>query len=401
MLTSIAIILLMGLLLGKIFNVFKLPSLLGYIFTGVIISPYALNIVDESLLNIASQIRQIALVVILTRAGLLLNIKELKKVGRPAILMCFLPACFEILSVIIIGPVLFGITRVEAAIVGSVIAAVSPAVIVPRMIKLIEERYGQEHAIPQLILAGASVDDVFVIVIFTAMTALEAAGDFSLISFTKIPISILTGIFVGGVVGYGLVLFFKRKHIRDTTKVLIIISISFLLLELEHKINDIIPMSGLLAIMSLGVVVKNKYEALAIRIQIKYNKLWLGAEIMLFVLVGVTVNLKYVMDAGILTIILILFALASRMIGVFVCLIKTNFSFKEKFFCMIAYTPKATVQAGIGAVPLAMGLNCGQIVLTIAVMSIIITAPFGAIAIDNLYAKLLRNCGENEKRNSF
>ena len=233
------------------------------------------------------------------------------------------------------------------------------------------------------------------------MTALEAAGDFSLISFTKIPISILTGIFVGGVVGYGLVLFFKRKHIRDTTKVLIIISISFLLLELENKINDIIPMSGLLAIMSLGVVVKNKYEALAIRIQIKYNKLWLGAEIMLFVLVGVTVNLKYVMDAGILTIILILFALASRMIGVFVCLIKTNFSFKEKFFCMIAYTPKATVQAGIGAVPLAMGLNCGQIVLTIAVMSIIITAPFGAIAIDNLYAKLLRNCGENEKRNSF
>lgn len=401
MLTSIAIILLMGLLLGKIFNVFKLPSLLGYILTGVIISPYALNIVDESLLNIASQIRQIALVVILTRAGLSLNIKELKKVGRPAILMCFLPACFEILSVIIIGPVLFGITRVEAAIVGSVIAAVSPAVIVPRMIKLIEERYGQEHAIPQLILAGASVDDVFVIVIFTAMTALEAAGDFSLISFTKIPISILTGIFVGGVVGYGLVLFFKRKHIRDTTKVLILISISFLLLELENKINDIIPMSGLLAIMSLGVVVKYKYEALAIRIQTKYNKLWLGAEIMLFVLVGVTVNLKYVMDAGILTIILILFALASRMIGVFVCLIKTNLSFKEKFFCMIAYTPKATVQAGIGAVPLAMGLNCGQIVLTIAVMSIIITAPFGAIAIDNLYAKLLRNCGENEKRNSF
>lgn len=401
MLTSIAIIFLMGLLLGKIFNVFKLPSLLGYILTGVIISPYALNIVDESLLNIASQIRQIALVVILTRAGLSLNIKELKKVGRPAILMCFLPACFEILSVIIIGPVLFGITRVEAAIVGSVIAAVSPAVIVPRMIKLIEERYGQEHAIPQLILAGASVDDVFVIVIFTAMTALEAAGDFSLISFTKIPISILTGIFVGGVVGYGLVLLFKRKHIRDTTKVLIIISISFLLLELEHKINDIIPMSGLLAIMSLGVVVKYKYEALAIRIQTKYNKLWLGAEIMLFVLVGVTVNLKYVMDAGILTIILILFALASRMIGVFVCLIKTNLSFKEKIFCMIAYTPKATVQAGIGAVPLAMGLNCGQIVLTIAVMSIIITAPFGAIAIDNLYAKLLRNCGENEKRNSF
>lgn len=390
MLTSISIIILLGLSLGKIFNNLKLPSLLGYILTGIIISPYAMNLIDTSLLNIAPQLRQIALVIILTRAGLSLNINTLKKVGRPALLMCFLPACFEILSVIVIGPLLFGITIVEAAIVGSVIAAVSPAIIVPRMINLIEEGYGEKHSIPQLVLAGASVDDVFVIVVFTAMTALEASGEFTALSFVKIPISIVSGIIVGAIVGIVLVQLFKKNHIRDTIKVLIIISISFLLLELENSISDYIPISGLLAIMSMGVIIKLNYEILAERIQTKYNKLWAGAEIMLFVLVGATVNMKYVADAGILTVIMILAALVFRMIGVFVCLIKTELTMKEKIFCMIAYTPKATVQAGIGAVPLAMGLNCGQMVLTIAVMSIIITAPFGAIAIDKTYKKLLK-----------
>ena len=390
MLTSISIIILLGLSLGKLFNNLKLPSLLGYILTGIIISPYAMNLIDTSLLNIAPQLRQIALVIILTRAGLSLNINTLKKVGRPALLMCFLPACFEILSVIVIGPLLFGITIVEAAIVGSVIAAVSPAIIVPRMINLIEEGYGEKHSIPQLVLAGASVDDVFVIVVFTAMTALEASGEFTALSFVKIPISIVSGIIVGAIVGIVLVQLFKKNHIRDTIKVLIIISISFLLLELENSISDYIPISGLLAIMSMGVIIKLNYEILAERIQTKYNKLWAGAEIMLFVLVGATVNMKYVADAGILTVIMILAALVFRMIGVFVCLIKTELTMKEKIFCMIAYTPKATVQAGIGAVPLAMGLNCGQMVLTIAVMSIIITAPFGAIAIDKTYKKLLK-----------
>lgn len=390
MLTSISIIILLGLSLGKIFNNLKLPSLLGYILTGIVLSPYAMNQIDTSLLNIAPQLRQIALVIILTRAGLSLNINTLKKVGRPALLMCFLPACFEILSVIVIGPLLFGITIVEAAIVGSVIAAVSPAIIVPRMINLIEEGYGEKHSIPQLVLAGASVDDVFVIVIFTAMTALEASGEFTALSFVKIPISIVSGIIVGAIVGIVLVQLFKKNHIRDTIKVLIIISISFLLLELENSISDYIPISGLLAIMSMGVIIKLNYEILAERIQTKYNKLWTGAEIMLFVLVGATVNMKYVADAGILTVIMILAALVFRMIGVFVCLIKTELTMKEKIFCMIAYTPKATVQAGIGAVPLAMGLNCGQMVLTIAVMSIIITAPFGAIVIDKTYKKLLK-----------
>lgn len=390
MLTSISIIILLGLSLGKIFNNLKLPSLLGYILTGIVLSPYAMNLIDTSLLNIAPQLRQIALLIILTRAGLSLNINTLKKVGRPALLMCFLPACFEILSVIVIGPLLFGITIVEAAIVGSVIAAVSPAIIVPRMINLIEEGYGEKHSIPQLVLAGASVDDVFVIVVFTAMTALEASGEFTALSFVKIPISIVSGIIVGAIVGIVLVQLFKKNHIRDTIKVLIIISISFLLLELENSISDYIPISGLLAIMSMGVIIKLNYEILAERIQTKYNKLWVGAEIMLFVLVGATVNMKYVADAGILTVIMILAALVFRMIGVFVCLIKTELTMKEKIFCMIAYTPKATVQAGIGAVPLAMGLNCGQMVLTIAVMSIIITAPFGAIAIDKTYKKLLK-----------
>lgn len=390
MLTSISIIILLGLSLGKLFNNLKLPSLLGYILTGIVLSPYAMNLIDTSLLNIAPQLRQIALVIILTRAGLSLNINTLKKVGRPALLMCFLPACFEILSVIVIGPLLFGITIVEAAIVGSVIAAVSPAIIVPRMINLIEEGYGEKHSIPQLVLAGASVDDVFVIVVFTAMTALEASGEFTALSFVKIPISIVSGIIVGAIVGIVLVQLFKKNHIRDTIKVLIIISISFLLLELENSISDYIPISGLLAIMSMGVIIKLNYEILAERIQTKYNKLWAGAEIMLFVLVGATVNMKYVADAGILTVIMILAALVFRMIGVFVCLIKTELTMKEKIFCMIAYTPKATVQAGIGAVPLAMGLNCGQMVLTIAVMSIIITAPFGAIAIDKTYKKLLK-----------
>lgn len=390
MLTSISIIILLGLSLGKIFNNLKLPSLLGYILTGIVLSPYAMNLIDTSLLNIAPQLIQIALVIILTRAGLSLNINTLKKVGRPALLMCFLPACFEILSVIVIGPLLFGITIVEAAIVGSVIAAVSPAIIVPRMINLIEEGYGEKHSIPQLVLAGASVDDVFVIVVFTAMTALEASGEFTALSFVKIPISIVSGIIVGAIVGIVLVQLFKKNHIRDTIKVLIIISISFLLLELENSISDYIPISGLLAIMSMGVIIKLNYEILAERIQTKYNKLWAGAEIMLFVLVGATVNMKYVADAGILTVIMILAALVFRMIGVFVCLIKTELTMKEKIFCMIAYTPKATVQAGIGAVPLAMGLNCGQMVLTIAVMSIIITAPFGAIAIDKTYKKLLK-----------
>lgn len=385
MLTSLAIIFLLGLLMGSIFNKLKLPSLMGMIFTGILLSPYAFNLLDDKILSISPDLRQLALVIILTRAGLSLDVKDLKKVGRPAVLMCFVPACFEILAVVMIAPKLLGVTVLEAAIMGAVVAAVSPAIIVPRMINLIEQKIGKENSIPQLIMAGASVDDIFVIVLFTAFTDLAKGGDMSLSSFAQIPISIIMGVLVGVLMATVLIKIFKKVHLRDSIKVIIILSVSFLLIELQNSLESIIPMSGLLAIMSMGILIKAKYEMLAVRLSNKYNKLWLAAEIVLFVLVGATVNVQYVITAGIPVVIVILFALMIRMIGVFVCLIKTKLSKKERLFCMIAYTPKATVQAAIGGMPLAMGLSCGNIVLTVAVLAILITAPFGAIGIDSTY----------------
>lgn len=389
MLTSIAMILLLGLLIGWIFSKLRLPSLLGMVAVGIILSPHALDLIDESVLGISSELRQIALVIILTRAGLSLDISDLKKVGRPAALMSFVPACVEILGTVILAPLLLGVTILEAAIMGSVIAAVSPAVVVPRMIRLIEEGYGTNKKIPQMILAGASVDDVFVIVVFTVFTALASTGEVSVTSFTKIPISIVLGIILGGCIGMLLVIFFKKCHMRDSIKILIILSVSFLILEVENILQGYVPVSGLLAIMSMGIIIKQKYDVLALRLSAKYNKLWLGAEVFLFVLVGATVNLRYVASAGISAILLILLALLFRMVGVAVSLLKTDLSKRERLFCMVAYTPKATVQAAIGAIPLSMGLECGNMVLTVAVLSILITAPFGAICVDNLYKKLL------------
>lgn len=389
MLTSIAIILLFGLLVGWLFSKMKLPSLLGMILVGIVLSPHCLNLVDESILTISGDLRQIALVIILTRAGLSLNLADLKKVGHPAILMCFVPACIEMLGTLIFAPLLLGVSLLDAAIIGSVMAAVSPAVIVPRMIKLIEDGYGTGKSIPQLILAGASVDDVFVIVVFTALTTLATTGEASAMSFVQIPTSILLGILLGGVVGLGLVWFFKKFHIRDSIKVLIILSISFLLLELQTRLEDIVSISGLLAIMSMGIAINQTYDVLAKRLSVKYNKLWLGAEIFLFVLVGIAVDLKYALAAGVTVIALVVLALTFRMIGVAISLAKTELNKKERLFCAVAYTPKATVQAALGTVPLAMGLACGEMVLTVAVISILITAPFGAICVDNLYRKLL------------
>lgn len=389
MLTSIAMILLLGLFMGWIFSRMKLPSLIGMVIVGIILSPHALNLIDESILTISADLRRIALVIILTRAGLSLNIEELKRVGRPAVLMCFVPACVEILGTMLLAPRLLGVSLLDAVIIGSVIAAVSPAVIVPRMIRLIEEGYGKEKSIPQLILAGASVDDVFVIVLFTAFTALAATGEMSFTSFVQIPVSIVLGILFGGVVGMAFIAFFKKFHMRDSIKILIVLSVSFLMLELESQLEGVVAFSGLLAIMSMGMVIKQKYDVLARRLSVKYNKLWLGAEVFLFVLVGATVDLKYVAMAGAAAVVLILAALAFRMTGVALSLVKTDLSKKERLFCMIAYTPKATVQAAIGAIPLSMGLECGNIVLTVAVLSILITAPFGAVCVDNLYKKLL------------
>lgn len=389
MLTSIAIILLLGLLVGWFFSKIKLPGLMGMILVGIVLGPHCLNLVDESILAISGDLRQIALVIILTRAGLSLNLSDLKKVGRPAVLMCFLPACVEMLGTIIFAPLLLGVSLLDAAIIGSVIAAVSPAVIVPRMIRLIEEGYGKEKSIPQLILAGASVDDVFVIVVFTALTTLASTGELSGTSFLQIPVSIVLGILLGALVGVGLVWFFKKNHMRDSVKVLIILSVSFLLLEVQNRLEGIVPVSGLLAIMSMGILINQRYDVLAKRLSVKYNKLWLGAEIFLFVLVGMAVDLSYALAAGIMVILLVVMALLFRMLGVVLSLIKTKLTSKERLFCAVAYTPKATVQAAIGTIPLAMGLECGSMVLTVAVVSILLTAPLGALLVDNLYKRLL------------
>lgn len=388
MLFSIAIILLLGIIFGGIFNKLKLPSLLGMIIVGIIISPHSLNLIDKSIINISSDIRQIALVIILTRAGLSLDLKDLKKVGRPAFLMCFVPAIFEIIGAIILAPIIFGVSILEAAIIGSVIAAVSPAVIVPRMIKMMEEGYGTKKSIPQLILAGASVDDIFVIVVFTALLSLAKTGEISMYSIAQVPTSIFLGVLLGVISGYLLIKIFKIFHIRDSIKILIILSVSFLLIELQKAVEKEVSISALLAIMSIGIMIKQRYTTLAVRLSIKYNKLWVGAEIFLFVLVGMTVDLKYVAMTGLGAVLLVLSALIFRAIGVYISLAKTNMTKEERRFCVMAYIPKATVQAAIGSIPYSMGLACGEIVLTVAVLSILITAPLGAVGIDRLYKRI-------------
>lgn len=390
MLTSIALIILLGLFIGSIFTKLKLPSLVGMILTGIILGPHMLNLLDSSIIGISYELRQIALVIILTRAGLALDIKDFKKVGRPAILMCFIPATLEILGFIILGPKLLNLPILDSAILGTVIAAVSPAVIVPRMLKLMEEGYGTNKSIPQLILAGASVDDIFVIVLFTSFTSIATTGsNFSISSIIEIPISIIIGIILGILTGIVLVYLFKKIHIRDSIKILIILSVSFLFITVEDLLKGFIPISGLLAVMSLGATILKIYSKLARRISNKYSKLWVGAEVFLFVLVGASVDIKYAMNSGIITIILILGALVFRIFGVLLSLIKTEMNFKERLFSAIGYMPKATVQAAIGALPLSMGLASGEIILTVAVLSIIITAPLGATLIDNTYKKLL------------
>jgi solute carrier family 9B (sodium/hydrogen exchanger), member 1/2 len=391
MLLSLALIFLCGLFLGSICKKIRIPSLLGMLITGIILGPFALNLLDESILSLSADIRQIALIIILTRAGLALDINDLKKVGRPAILMCFIPACFEILGMIILAPRLLGISVLDAAIMGAVVGAVSPAVIVPKMLHLMETKYGTDKSIPQLILAGASVDDVFVIVLFTAFISLAQGKSITPLSFVQIPISIITGMLFGIMLGILLSLYFKRFHMRDSVKVILILCISFLLVSLEKVIKGFIPFSGLLAIMSMGAALQKKRFEVASRLSVKFSKLWVAAEVILFVLVGATVDLKYAVSAGFAAIFLIFGALVFRMMGVLCCLIKTKLTMKEIIFCMIAYMPKATVQAAIGAIPLSLGLSCGKIVLTVAVLAIIITAPLGAFGIDLTYKKFLSN----------
>ncbi len=340
-------------------------------------------------MDVSTDLRQIALIIILIRAGLNLDIKDLKKVGRPAILMCFVPACFEIAGMLILAPGLLGISLLDAAIMGSVIAAVSPAVVVPRMLNLMESGYGRMKNIPQMIMAGASVDDVFVIVLFTAFTGLAQSGSISLTHFLKIPSSIVFGLIGGVMAGLILSILFTRFHIRDTGKVIIILSVSFLLVALEHAMNGIVGFSGLLAVMALGASIQQKKYEVSKRLSGKFSKLWVGAEVILFVLVGAAVNIKYAFDAGILPILLIVGVMIFRIAGVYISLLGTKLNYKEKIFSCFAYMPKATVQAAIGGLPLAMGLASGEIILTAAVTSIIITAPIGALLVDRSYKKLL------------
>lgn len=390
MLLSIALILMVGMALGWVCKKMKLPSLLGMLVTGILLGPYVFDLIDASILSISSEIRKIALIIILTRAGLSLDISGLKKMGRPAVMMCFVPASFELIGMILLAPKLLGLSMLEAAIMGAVLAAVSPAVVVPRMVKLMEEGYGTKEGIPQLILAGASVDDVYVIVLFTTFINMIQGNGVSVIRFVNIPVSIVLGILIGFISGWMLSKYFEKVHIRDTIKILIILSWSFVLVAIEDALNTPITFSALIAIMFIGVALQKYRGEVSIRLSAKYNKLWVTAEVFLFVLVGATVNIYYLGNVGMKALIVIVGALVLRMLGVFVCLLGTSLNFKERVFSMMAYTPKATVQAAIGGIPLSLGLGCGDIVLTVAVLAIVLTAPLGAFAIDLSYKKLLR-----------
>lgn len=390
MLLSIALIFTVGLILGEIFGKIKLPKFLGMIITGIILGPFVFDMISDDILNVSSELRTIALVVILLRAGLSLDISDLKKIGRPAILMSFIPATLEIIAVIIFAPLLFDISLIEAAILGSVLAAVSPAVIVPKMIKLMKEKQGQEKRIPHLIMASASVDDIYVIVLFTSFITMYQTGDFSLGSLALIPIAIIFGVLVGIIVGVVLSNFFAVFRVRDTIKVLIILATSFFVLAFEEYINQFIPMSALLSVMVIGITYLNQSEERALRLREKFDKVWVFAELVLFVLVGAAVDIKIAIGAGVFALLLLVIELLFRVTGVQLSLIKTELNIKERTFAGISYIPKATVQAAIGAIPLALGVESGELILAIAVLSIIITAPLGALGIDLTYKKLLK-----------
>lgn len=389
MLLSISFILLIGMSMSWICKKIRLPGLLGMLITGIVLGPYALNLLDQSILGISADLRKIALIIILTRAGLGLDIASLKKIGRPAFLMCFVPATFELAGMLLLAPGLMGVTLMEAAVMGAVLAAVSPAVVVPRMVKLMEEGYGVKEGIPQLILAGASVDDVYVIVLFSTFSGMMQGEGASVIRFVNIPVSIILGMIIGLTIGVLLAFYFQKVHIRDTAKVLIILGISFLLAAAEDSLTTPVTFSALIAIMFIGVGLQRKREAVAKRLAVKYGKLWVAAEVFLFVLVGATVNIGYLGRVGVRALLMIAGALLFRMAGVWVCLLGTGLKTGEKAFTMLAYTPKATVQAAIGGIPLALGFACGDTVLTVAVLAIVLTAPLGAFAIDLSYRKLL------------
>ena len=402
MLTSLAFIFLVGLAAAAICQQLKLPRIIGMLITGIILGPYVLDLLDPSILSISSELRQMALIIILLKAGLSLDLSDLKKVGRPAVLMSFVPASFEILAFFLFASHILGIKPIEAAVMGAVLAAVSPAIVVPRMVRLMDQNYGTDKSIPQLILAGASCDDIFVIVLFSTFSNITQGGNAHLMDFVNIPVSILFGIVLGGITGYLLSLYFETAHahkhcVRNSMKVIIVLGISFLLMAIETWMKDIVSISGLLAVVSMACLLKIKSTTfVSKRLSDKFGKLWLAAEVILFVLVGAAVDIRYTLNAGGAAILMILVALLFRSVGVAICLIRTRLTKKERLFCILSYLPKATVQAAIGSVPLAMGLPCGQIVLSVAVLGILITAPLGAILIDGTYKKLL--CQSKNKK---
>ena len=382
MLTGLAVVLLGGVILGAAAQKLRLPALFGMLLAGILLGPYGLNLIDSSLLSVSADIRQLALIIILLRAGLALDMADLKKIGRPALLMCFVPASLEIIGMVLLAPPLLSVSVGEAAIMGSVLAAVSPAVVVPKMLHMMERGIGTRRGIPQLIMAGASADDVYVIVLFTAFTALVSKGNASAGSLLRVPLAVLSGIGGGLGLGYALSLLFKQGRMRDSLKVIILLGVSCLMPAAEKALEGIFPFSGLLAVMVMGAMLLRFRPEAAKRLSSKLSKLWLGAEALLFVLVGATVDIRLALSAGGVCVLLLLGALVFRMLGVSLCLLGTGFSRKQRLFCMIAYIPKATVQAAIGGIPLAMGLACGPMVLTIAVLAILITAPLGAYGIE-------------------
>lgn len=395
MLTSLAYIFLIGLAMAAICQKINLPRIIGMLVTGIVLGPFVLNLLDPSILSISAELRQMALIIILLKAGLSLDLSDLKKVGRPAVMMAFVPASFEILAFFFFAPCILGVTRIEAAVMGAVLGAVSPAVVVPRMVQLMETKYGTKKSIPQMILAGASCDDIYVIVLFTTFVGMAQGGSANIVDFVNIPISIVLGILLGAVTGWLLSAFFETAYahkncVRNSVKVIIILGVSFILIAVENWLKGIISVSGLLAVVGMACVLKTKCAAIVTRrLSEKFGKLWLAAEVILFVLVGAAVDIRYTMEAGVAAIGMIFLALAIRAVGVVLCMIGTKLNTKERLFCVIAYLPKATVQAAIGSVPMALGLPCGKIVLSVAVLAILITAPLGAIGIDAGYKKLL------------
>ena len=396
MLTSLAFVFLAGLAAAAVCSAIKLPRIIGMLLVGIVLGPHILNVLDDSILSISSELRQMALIIILLKAGLSLDLSDLRQVGRPAVLLSCLPATCELAGYILLAPYLLGVNRIEAAVMGAVLAAVSPAVVVPRMVFLMENRWGTDKSIPQMLLAGASCDDIYVIVLFTTFTGIAQGGNARAADFLNIPVSIVLGIAVGAAAGYALSRFFEaafaRNHmVRGSVKIIIVLSVSFLLVALETVLKGKIALSGLLAVTSMACMLARKTTSeVRARLSEKFGKLWIAAELILFVLVGAAVDIRYVSETGLAAVLMVFAALIFRAAGVVLCLAGTKLSRRERLFCVIAYLPKATVQAAIGSVPLAMGLPCGKIVLSVAVLAILITAPLGALGMDAAYRKLLK-----------